>query len=320
MAKKVEEVICGIDVCKDFLDIAVSSSEEVGSIGNTSGAIAAWLRTQPVPLVIGIESTNDYHEELVEQALAQGHRVYLVNARQLMHYREALGVRAKTDMHDALLLCRYIHQEHEQLRPVRLKDGRERALWRLLKRRGSVVKMRQKLKLSLAGVPSVGDEVRKLIAQVNVLLKKIERELMGLARALGWRPLLERARSVPGIGPMNALALTACYHRGEFTSVDAFIAFIGLDVRVKDSGKIRGKRRLTKQGDPELRRLLYNAAMSFDRHPSYKPYRESLMARGLSSTAAYIIIARKLARVAFALIRKERMFDEKIFKIPCQTT
>ena len=37
---------------------------------------------------------------------------------------------------------------------------------------------------------------------------------------------------------------------------------MGLDVRVRDSGTFRGRRKLTKKGDPEVRRLLYNAAMA----------------------------------------------------------
>jgi transposase len=130
--------------------------------------------------------------------------------------------------------------------------------------------------------------------------------------------MMERLESIPGIGPQNALALTACYHRGEFRSVDAFSAFLGLFVRVWDSGLLRGRRLLTKQGDPVIRRLLYNAAMSFSRNPEYQAYRESLLARGLSSTAAYVVIARKLARVAFTLLRKNREFDPNIFTIPCK--
>ena len=33
-------------------------------------------------------------------------------------------------------------------------------------------------------------------------------------------------------------------------------------MRTKDSGKHKGRRKLTKKGDPEYRRLLYNAAMA----------------------------------------------------------
>lgn len=320
MAKKVDSRLCGIDVSKRTLDIALEGSQSVSSIVNSVEAIDEWLRDQAVPLRIGLEATSTYHDVFVEQALLQGHTVYLVNPKQLKHYREAVGVRAKTDSHDALLLRRYLAQEGQHLRPLSLRNTKEKQLWQLLKRRGSVVKMRQRLRQSCEDLPNLGADVDQLVRSVGQLLKKIDRELMKLAKALKWQPLISRVSSIPGLGPLNGLALTACYHRGEFRSVDAFIAFIGLDVRVRDSGSMRGKRKLTKQGEPELRRLLYNAAMSFDRNVQYRPYRESLMARGLSSTAAYVVIARKLARVAFTLLRKNVEFDDNVFTIPCKTT
>ena len=70
----------------------------------------------------------------------------------------------------------------------------------------------------------------------------------GLGRASSALP------RTPWVGPLTALALVALYHRGEFVCADAFIAFMGMDVRVRESGQWRGRRKLTKKGDPEVRR------------------------------------------------------------------
>ena len=88
-----------------------------------------------------------------------------------------------------------------------------------------------------------------------------------MVRELGWWADYQRCLSIPGIGPINAVALTAAYHRAEFTNADAFIAFLGLDVRIRDSGTFKGKRKLTKKGESELRRLLYCAAKPARSHP-----------------------------------------------------
>jgi transposase len=318
MAMQVTTAHCGIDVSKNTLDIALDPASDVISIVNSPTAIADWLNNQDSHLVIGVEATGIYHVALVEQAMALGHQVYLINPRQIKHYREALGVRAKTDIADALLIRRYLCQEQAHLRPLSLQNKDEKQLWLLLKRRGKVVKIRQQLKLSCENMPDLEHDTQETLEQLKRLIKAIDRAMQRLSRKLEWQPMMERLESIPGIGAQNALALTACYHRGEFRSVDAFIAFLGLDVRVRDSGMMRGRRKLTKQGEPEIRRLLYNAAMSFNRNPEYQAYRESLLARGLSSTAAYVVIARKLARVAFTLLRKNREFDPNIFTIPCK--
>ena len=74
-------------------------------------------------------------------------------------------------------------------------------------------------------------------------------------------------------------------------------------------GRFRGRRKLTKKGEPELRRLLFNAAMQGRRNPLWEPYYLSLRQRGFSTTAAFVVLGRKLARVCFALLRNETDFN-----------
>ena len=52
------------------------------------------------------------------------------------------------------------------------------------------------------------------------------------------------------------------YNRGELNNVDRFIAFLGMDIKVRDLGAYRGRRKLTKKGDPEIRRLLFHGTSS----------------------------------------------------------
>jgi len=107
---------------------------------------------------------------------------------------------------------------------------------------------------------------------------------------------VRRCQAIPGVGPLTALAMVATYHRGQFTRADAFIAFMGMDVQVRDSGQFPGRRKLTKKGDSELRRLLFNAAMQGRRSALREPDSLALRARGFSTTAAFVALGRKLAR------------------------
>jgi len=67
---------------------------------------------------------------------------------------------------------------------------------------------------------------------------------------------------VPGIGPVTAATLASHLAARTFSHSDAFVAYCGLDVGVRQSGKKSGHTGLPKQGDGELRRLLYLAAQS----------------------------------------------------------
>lgn len=99
---------------------------------------------------------------------------------------------------------------------------------------------------------------------------------------------------------------------GEFTSSDAFLAFVGLDLRVRDSGKHKGERKLSKRGDPEARKLLYMAALTACQQPGpFSEFRARYLEAGRSKTEAAVIVARKLARVAWAVYTKQQPYDEQ---------
>ena len=117
--------------------------------------------------------------------------------------------------------------------------------------------------------------------------------------------------SIPGIGPLNAAALVAAYHRGVFASSDAFVAFIGLDVRLRESGRYKGKRKLTKRGEAEIRRLLYCATQAASAYSPFKAYYQNQIHKGLPKIAAKVILARKLARIAFSLMQNQTQFVKK---------
>jgi transposase len=75
-----------------------------------------------------------------------------------------------------------------------------------------------------------------------------------------------------------------------------------------------GKRRLSKRGPAELRRLLFNAAMAAARTRVWKPVYEHYRARGLPTTAALVILARKIARIAWSIHRYHTSFDPQRLK------
>lgn len=74
---------------------------------------------------------------------------------------------------------------------------------------------------------------------------------------------------------------------------------------------------LTKRGPAELRRLLYIAAMSAARSALWRPIYERYRARGLAAKTIYVILARKLARIAFSMVRYNNDFNPETLKNAC---
>lgn len=308
MALQASPVILGIDVSQDWLDVCQHGSERLERVDNTPKAIRALLRRYGLA-ALAVEATNTYHEKLVELAYRQGFKVYLISGYQLKHYGESLGQRMRTDAVDAQLLARMLDREVDRLRPYEPRSPQQTQLRRLLKRRALLVRHQQQLSQSLAGT-GLDASLKSLQRRYREVIVLIDKRLTSLANELGWRTDLARLRSIPGIGPLTALALLEAWRSGSFTHRDPYIAFLGLDVKTKDSGKHKGRRKLTKQGNPEARRLLFNAAMAATKQGRhFAPTYQALQNRGFTKIQALVIICRKLARLAFVLLKKQSSFN-----------
>lgn len=308
MAVQVRKITLGIDVSKDMLDVYEWDGARKWAIANEAQVIANLFKSLAAPLEIAIESTSSYHLEAVEQAHKLDHEVFLINPHQLAHYREAVGERNKTDLTDAWLLARYLNRERGELRPCQPPNALAQQLWSLLKRRALVVDTQKQLRQSLVTIKLSSKAAQR---ELKRLVQRIEVRITQLIARLGWQADYRRCLSIPGIGPINAAALVTAYNRGAFSGANAFIAYIGLDIRVRQSGTHKGKSKLTKRGEPELRRLLWCAAKPSRSYAPFARYHEAQLAKGLSKIAANVVLARKLARIAFALLRDQAIFIKR---------
>ena len=308
MSKSVSQFTLGIDVAKDELVIADWGTGIVTIIINEPLEIQRWLGSFHGPMRVALEPTSHYHLALADQAQAAGHRVYLVNPRQLAHYREAVGERHKTDPQDALLLARYLAHEGPRLRSYEPQSATARELWMLVSRRAAAIQSCKQVQQSFRGT---GVSIKALTSEYQKVLKRIDRRMEALIGKSGWQPAYQHCLSIPGIGPINAIALVTAYHRGAFSGQDAFVAYLGMDVRIKESGTYRGKRKLTKKGPAEIRRLLYCAAMAGRCYKPFADYHQRQLEKGLPKVAANCILARKLARLAFTMMSRQENFKKE---------
>lgn len=166
------------------------------------------------------------------------------------------------------------------------------------------------LRASLAGLDILQAQRDATLHPLDALLTALDRALPQTVRALPPGPSRwAHLRTLPGIGPLSGAALTELFSRVSCSRSDAVIAYIGFDPRPCDSGQRRGRRRLSQRGPAELRRLLSNAARSAAKTATGKPCYQHQRAKGLSTTAALVVLARKLVRVAFALDKHNTGFD-----------
>ncbi len=301
----------GVDVAKDVVVVACAAhSFPVHSVPNQRAPLRAWLKSLPAGSRIGLESTGAYHELLADLAPAQGHTVFLLNPLDTRHYAKAMGTRAKTDRVDAELIARLIAQEHSRLRAYTPPTANQRKLDRLIRRRATIVRLKGTLKLTMRHLGGFAAELKAVMGKVDALIAKIDATMAAMAAcAPKHQEAQQRVETIVGVGPLVRISLTNTLERVPFRKADAFVAFIGLDPRAKDSGRKAGRRRLSKRGPAELRRLRFHAAMSAIKTKVWKPIYESYRAQGWSTTASLVIIARKIARAAWSIHHYRTTFN-----------
>ena len=309
MAIRDASAIVGVDVALAELVIAWRGNDRTSTVRNDRASISEWLRTLPAGSAIALEATNTYHLNMAELAHDKGHRVFIVDAACVGKYRDSLGKRAKTDACDAHLLARYLEKEGDELRQWNPPLELHTRLKRLLHRRAGLVTTQTALRQSWAGEALLEERFDRLMHEFDALEKAIEQELKRLLIEADQMHQVKRCQKIEGIGFLTATGLLTAYLRGDFKNSDAFISYLGLDLRVSDSGNKSGRRRLSKKGDPEIRRLGHNASMAACRSANWAPFYQKKLDEGKAKTEALVILTRKLARVAFTLMRNQSEYD-----------
>jgi transposase len=141
-----------------------------------------------------------------------------------------------------------------------------------------------------------------MVDAIDAQIAPLERELRQLARRqTGCRALV----ALYGMGELTSL-VTLC-ELGDVARLSASrkaVRMAGIDIGVHRSDRRSRVGKLTRQGSPQLRWALYEAALSACRpsSPDHADYL-ALRARGLSHTRASLTIARKLARRSYHVLR-----------------
>ena len=172
------------------------------------------------------------------------------------------------------------------------------------------------------------DQTNALSPRIRMLLQDMHQERLALEeRIAAYNTEFDQVsrseassaklRTIPGIGPLTATALFAAV--GDASAMARgrdLAAWIGLVPRQKSTGGKSRLGRITKRGNPYLRKMLIHGARSICSHhrdadTPLSAWIRSLAAR-MPMNKVYVAIANKLARIAWAVLRKDEDFDMSV--------
>lgn len=161
------------------------------------------------------------------------------------------------------------------------------------------------------------EEARDLIEQIAEKTDRIDAKARKIAAQAALTPTARRLQTMPGVGPMTALAVEAFAPAMEtFKCGRDFAAWLGLVPRQMSSGGKERLGRVSKAGQSDIRRLLIIGAMSRLNWMGLKSIREGswldrLRARKPKMLVA-IALANKMARMVWAMLTHQQDYKDPI--------
>jgi transposase len=299
-------IAAGIDIGRDWLDVALAPSGRHFRIANTPAAVATIpgrLKRAGVERVV-LEATGAPAACLVRTLGEADIPLGVVDPRRIKALRLAEGGRAKTDKLDAGLIARFALIMTDAVRPAPSPEALE--LRALSTRRRQLVEMiaMEKTRLKQAFEPILLASCREMIACLGEERMRIEAMIETRIQAAPRdRRKAELLRTLPGVGPVIAATLMA--DLPELGTIDnkAIASLAGVAPHIQQSGAHAGRAHI-EGGRPCVRAALYMAALSAARSEAgFKAEYQAMRARGKPAKVALIAIARKLVVAANAMLR-----------------
>jgi transposase len=324
----------GMDVHRDFCEIAIAENGRVRSAGRIATRVPAlevFAQSLAPDDVVAVEATTGT-DRIVSVLQRHGIRVIVANTRKLRSITEA---KAKTDRLDARTLAKLLISG--LLDEVWTPDERTRALRRLTNRRERIVRARTRAKNEAHGVlarnlcerPPVTDAFgkagRRWLAELQLPIDErltldgclrqvdfLDAEIAALDReiarlALAWPDVL-RLMTIPGVNVQTAATFMASVGDiRRFSSPRKLVSYLGLDPRVRQSGNSPARHgRISKAGASEARHMLGEVAWKVTLTPGpLRAFFQRVRARRGPQIAA-TATARKLVVLFWHLLTRQQ--------------
>jgi transposase len=302
----------GIDTSKEWIDVSVDSGNPK-RVERETEALDRAMAELPAGSRIVLEATGRYHRLVVERAQLAGHQVKVVDPYAFSMYMKSLNPRGTNDKLAAKALSRFAAKEWDRLRDYYAVPKKLQRLRDLLTLRQAQVEARVALDQAMSEIDKMPASSKAIITCIERAIKDLDLKIFALVHN---DPLYEEFLRMDGVGPQTAPALVWLFRAFQFKTSDQVVAFVGLDIRVRQSGKYEGQRKLTKRGPSFIRRLLGNGAISLFRMKHYKPLFAKLAARGFKPSGIRVQLSRRMLRAAFALAVHGARFDRAKFYAP----
>lgn len=334
-----KENFIGIDVSKLWFDLSLIRvvagfrqdmiSHRFDNHPSGFKLLTKWLKDYEVSFAestrVVIENTGVYHRLIWQYCTEKGLSLHIGNAAAI---KWSLGLtRGKDDVTDSQRLCTYCYRHADELRATPVLDAVLLQLKDLMRARTRLVTQVNSTKVYLKEWKlSAGKEVQNMMEKAHgAALDGMKKSLLQIEQQIN-KVIHEHAaikhnytllKSVPGIGHITAIYLICCTANfASGISGKQLACYAGVVPFANKSGSsIKGKNKVHKMANKELKKLLHMGARSVANHSAeFKSYYERKRKEGKHDLAIINAIRNKIVLRAVAVIKKQANYVDKYKK------
>ena len=306
----------GIDISKETFDVMNKVGKHSHYCNNSKGFMR-FYKTIPKGSLCIMEATGIYHLCLAKFLYSKGIAVAVANPLRIKRFSQMHLRRNKTDKADAQIISLYAQkQESELWKPAPQVIEQSKDIYQIMEQ---YIEFRVGLKNKLDALKSKGAPgrlIESVISQISHITGSID-ELQAEVDQLvtGYNPvMLSNISSIVGIGQRTAaLLIIATEGFKHFDNAKQLCCFFGLAPTETSSGtSINGKRKISKMGNPLVRKKLYMCSLQASRHnKTCMGLYQRLLAKGKPKKLALIAVANKLLKIVYAIAKSGLPYDRE---------
>jgi transposase len=323
----------GLDISKDtyWATITVLStsrgvknlkSEEFKNSKAGFRMMERWVKEAAIStsaLHFTMEATGVYHERIAHYLHDKQYLVHIVLPNKAKKFAESLDARSKTDKLDSKALGRFGAERNLTIWYPSNPIFKE--LKSLTRERATFIHHRTQLKNNLHALKHSHNPNKATLKRMESTVKGFDKNVKSIeseiiATIKGNDELRRKIAfmvSIPGVGVITAAVVAA--ETDGFSmigNVRQLCSYAGLDIVIKESGKWKGKSRISKKGNSHIRAALYLPSLSTIRYSQqHKAFYERIVDGKKKPKIGITAVSRKLLVLMYTLWKNEEKYEDK---------
>lgn len=273
------------------------------------------------PLVHVMEATGVYYENLAYFLHGKKETVSVHLAQKIKYYAKSCNLKTKTDRVDSKMIAEFGIEKNltgtdlwsppsEGFKMIRDLVREHTGIKKSLSAAKSQLHALNHAHSTNEGVVELKD---RQISFYEDQIRAIEQETLKLVEAdSGLCSKIKKTETIKGLGFITIIKIVAETNGFLlFNNIRQLVSYAGLDVIEKESGKYKGKTKISKKGNARIRAALYMPAMAASRYNNnLKTFYERINEGRAIKRQGLIAVMRKLLILIYTLWKKDEEYVE----------